>query len=279
VYSWSESQLAEDELAVVEITVPALGDAPEWDGWHLEFAGRTLVEGAEGAAFRVIRNIISKFPNELAAALAGTFPRDDPRDAIWVQPQGSALVRGPNEGQARDNHAMSAMYAAIRAYQGLECTYWTLTGLCGDDWLKARKQKKKQAHAIASLQEQLADMSLQQDQALERGDSAMQRVHTLTQANNNADRMIGQLVQEGNEAWNERDLLMQRVDELEEYNLNLHEEFHTLYNGVGPYGPPDAASMDIDDDKDEPAVAPDDDDAATEGSDGDVFNPDDGPEE
>jgi hypothetical protein len=95
---------------------------------------------------------------------------------------------------------MSAMYAAIRAYQGLECTYWTLTGLCGDDQLKARKQKKKQARAIASLQEQLADMSLQRDQALERGDSALQQVHTLTQANNNTDRIIGQLVQERNEA-------------------------------------------------------------------------------
>jgi D-hexose-6-phosphate mutarotase len=96
---------------------------------------------------------------------------------------------------------MSAMYAAIRAYQGLECTYWTLTGLCGDDWLKVRKQKKKkQTRAIASLQEQLADMSLQRDQTLEIGDSALQRVHTLTQANNNADRMIGQLVQERNEA-------------------------------------------------------------------------------
>jgi hypothetical protein len=29
---------------------------------------------------------MSRFPNELAAALASTFPRDDPRDAIWVQP-------------------------------------------------------------------------------------------------------------------------------------------------------------------------------------------------
>jgi hypothetical protein len=55
------------------------------------------------------------------------------------------------------------MYAAIRAYQGLECTYWTLTSLRGDDRLKARKQKKKQARAIGSLQEQLADMSLQRD--------------------------------------------------------------------------------------------------------------------
>jgi hypothetical protein len=134
--------------------------------------------------------------------LAGTFSRDDPRNAIWVQAQGSALVRGPNEGQASDNHAMSAMYVAIREYQGLECTYWTLTGLRGDDRLKARKKKKKKkkARAIDSLQEQLADMSLQRDQALERGDSALQRVHTLTQANNNADRMIGQLVQERNEA-------------------------------------------------------------------------------
>jgi hypothetical protein len=59
---------------------------------------------------------MSRFPNELAAALVGTFPRDDPRDAIWVQPQGSALVRGLSEGRASNNHAMSAMYATIRAY-------------------------------------------------------------------------------------------------------------------------------------------------------------------
>jgi hypothetical protein len=32
VYSWNESQLAEDGIAVVEITVPALGDVLEWDG-------------------------------------------------------------------------------------------------------------------------------------------------------------------------------------------------------------------------------------------------------
>jgi regulator of RNase E activity RraB len=92
--------------------------------------------------------------------------------------------------------------------------------------------------------------------------------------------MIGQLVQERNEAWNERDLLRQWVEELEEYNVNLHEEFHVLYNGIGTYAPPDAAGMDIDDDEDEPAVAPtDDDDVATDGSDGDVSDPDDGPEE
>jgi hypothetical protein len=51
--------------------------------------------------------------------------------------------------------------------------------------------------------------------------------------------MIGQLVQERNKAWNERDLLRQRVEELEEYNVNLHEEFHALYNGIGLYAPPD----------------------------------------
>jgi hypothetical protein len=48
----------------------------------------------------------------------------------------------------------------------------------------------------------------------------MQQVQTLTQANRNADRMMGQLVQERNEAWNERDLLRQRVEELEGYNAN-----------------------------------------------------------
>jgi hypothetical protein len=92
--------------------------------------------------------------------------------------------------------------------------------------------------------------------------------------------MIGQLVQERNEAWNERDLLRQRVEELEEFNVNLHEEFHTLYNEIGPYAPPDAVGMDVDDDEDEPAVAhADDDDVATDGSDGNVSDPEDGLEE
>jgi hypothetical protein len=60
----------------------------------------------------------------------------------------------------------------------------------------------------------------------------------------------------------------------------LHEEFHALYNGVGSYAPPDAAGMDIDDDEDETAVAPvDDDDDATDGSNGDVSDPDNGPDE
>jgi hypothetical protein len=59
----------------------------------------------------------------------------------------------------------------------------------------------------------------------------------------------------------------------------LHEEFHALYNGIGPYAPPDIAGMDVDDDEDEPTAAPADDDVATNGSNGDVSNPDDGLEE
>jgi regulator of RNase E activity RraB len=88
------------------------------------------------------------------------------------------------------------------------------------------------------------------------------------------------LVQERNEAWNERNLLRQRVEELEEYNVNLHEEFHVLYNGIGPYAPPEAAGMDVDDDEEEPTAAPAaDDDVTTGGSNGDVSDPDNGPEE
>jgi hypothetical protein len=60
----------------------------------------------------------------------------------------------------------------------------------------------------------------------------------------------------------------------------LHEEFHALYNRIGTYAPLDAAGMDVDDDEDEPAVAPvNDDDVATDSSDGHVSDPDDGPEE
>jgi hypothetical protein len=60
----------------------------------------------------------------------------------------------------------------------------------------------------------------------------------------------------------------------------LHEEFHALYNGIGPYAPPEAAGMDVDDDEDEPATAPAAaDDVATDGSNGDVSDLDDGPKE
>jgi hypothetical protein len=62
----------------------------------------------------------------------------------------------------------------------------------------------------------------------------------------------------------------------------LHEKFHALYNGIGPYVPPEATGMDVDDDEDEPVAAPaddDDNDVATDGSDGDVSDLDDGPEE
>jgi hypothetical protein len=52
-----------------------------------------------------------------------------------------------------------------------------------------------------------------------------------------------------------------------------------LYNRIGPYAPPNAVGMDVDDDEDDPAVAPTDDDVATDGSDGDVSDPDDGLEE
>jgi hypothetical protein len=44
---------------------------------------------------------------------------------------------------------------------------------------------------------------------------------------------------------------------------------------MDPYAPPDAVGMDVDDDEDKPIVALfDDDDAATDGSSGDVSNPD-----
>jgi hypothetical protein len=60
----------------------------------------------------------------------------------------------------------------------------------------------------------------------------------------------------------------------------LHEEFHALYNGIDPYAPPEAAGMDVDDDEDEHVAAPaNDDDVATDGSDGDVSDLDDGLEE
>jgi hypothetical protein len=66
---------------------------------------------------------MERFPQQLAAVMANTFPRGDPLDQIWEQPAGSALVRGPQEGLASD------IFATMKAYDSMEQTFCRSTSL------------------------------------------------------------------------------------------------------------------------------------------------------
>jgi hypothetical protein len=122
-------QYEENNMALVRVVVTALEGATDWIGWEYEVEGRTLKDAAEHAAMGIVKNIMARFPQQLAAVMANTFPQGGPLDHVWEQPVGSALVRGPQEGLASDNAAMSAMFATMKAYDSMEQTVCRSTSL------------------------------------------------------------------------------------------------------------------------------------------------------
>jgi hypothetical protein len=70
---------------------------------------------------------VERFPQELAHAFAGVFPQGDPYNSVWDQSEGSALERSADEDQHSDSTAMSAMFAMMKTYGGLERCLGRLT--------------------------------------------------------------------------------------------------------------------------------------------------------
>jgi hypothetical protein len=86
---------------------------------------------ADKAAFGILRDIMDKFPQELAATMVGVFPRGNPSTDSWQQARGRALEVGAVEGQNSDNRPMSAMFVVMKAFDGVEGSLRCVSGaLC-----------------------------------------------------------------------------------------------------------------------------------------------------
>ena len=96
-YFWANEQLGEGLLVTVEAVVRPRGDDSDWTGWCYESTGRTAEEAAGRAAFGILRDIMDHFPQELAAALVGVFPRGNPSTDSWQQARGKSLEIGAAE--------------------------------------------------------------------------------------------------------------------------------------------------------------------------------------
>ena len=77
------------------------------------------------------------------------------------------------------------------------------------------------------------------------------QLRCLTTAHKNCERLLVCMVEGRNEAWHREDIARARVHELEfyvedldEYNTNLHEEVHRLNNLLNPNHEPQAGAMD-----------------------------------
>jgi hypothetical protein len=82
-YFWRNNQLGEGLLVTVEVVVRPRGDGSEWTGWRYESTGRTAEEAADRATFGILRDIMDRFPQELAAAMVEVFPRGNPSTDSW----------------------------------------------------------------------------------------------------------------------------------------------------------------------------------------------------
>jgi len=96
-YYWSREQLGDRTLVGIEAVVPTSGGDPTWGGWVYESRGSTPFQGGSRAAFIVLRDIMVRFPQELAHSFAGVFPWGDPYTSVWDQSERSALERSVDE--------------------------------------------------------------------------------------------------------------------------------------------------------------------------------------
>jgi uncharacterized protein YlxW (UPF0749 family) len=206
---------------------------------------------------------MDRFPQELAAAMVGVFSRGNPPTDSWQQARGRSLEMGAAERQNSDNPAMSAMFAVIRAFDGVEGSLRCVSSALGQACNDRRQLQRDHDAEIERLNAEMAQLTCQRDQATQRTGvferdvrALREQVARLTTANGNAERMIVGMMQQRDEAWYQEDVLRARQVELEqqlanaeEYNDNLHEEVHQLNNQLHPYVPPGAAEMDLDEDE------------------------------
>jgi hypothetical protein len=172
-YYWNRDQLGDGTLVYVEVIVLARGEDPNWGGWSFGSKRKTPEEGASRAAFVVLRDIMERFPEELASAVAGVFPRGDPYTTMWDQPEGKALEGGHGECRHSDNATMSAMFTMMKTYASLERSFGCLASSLGQALDKKHQVQHDHSNEMERLQAKLAQMTLKRDQAIHRDEVAM----------------------------------------------------------------------------------------------------------
>jgi len=106
---------------------------------------------------------MERFPQELAHAFAGVFPQGDPYTSVWDQSEVNALERSADEDQHSDSAAMSAMFALVKTYGGLENCLGRLSGsLLTVQYEKGHLQREFDTE-VERLQAELARMTRERD--------------------------------------------------------------------------------------------------------------------
>jgi len=167
-YYWNKDQLGDGTLVGIEAVVPSSGGDPAWGGWVYESRGTVPFHGASRAAFAVLRDLMERFLQELAHAFTGVFPRGDPYTSVWDQSEVNALERSADEDQHSDSATMSAMYALMRTYGGLERCLGCLSGSLLTVQDEKRQLQREFDTEVERLQAELSSMTRERDQVVQK---------------------------------------------------------------------------------------------------------------
>ena len=74
-YFWREVAAEGQPWYDVRVTIPALADNPQWQGWSIESDGQSPWEGAQVVPLEALSEICQEFGVELINGPARTFPR------------------------------------------------------------------------------------------------------------------------------------------------------------------------------------------------------------
>jgi len=109
---------------------------------------------------------MARFPQELAHAFAGVFPRSDPYTPVWDPSKVNALERSADEDQHSDSAAMSAMYALMKTYGGMERCLGRLSGSLLTVQDEKRQLQRDFNSEVERLQAELARVTQERDQVV-----------------------------------------------------------------------------------------------------------------
>jgi septal ring factor EnvC (AmiA/AmiB activator) len=125
------------------------------------------------------------------------FSRGNPSTDSWQQDRGRSLEIGTTEVQNSDNHAMSAMFAVMKTFDGVEGSLRRVSSALGQARDDRHQLQRDHDAMIERLNAEMAQLTRQRDQATQRtgvyeGDirALREQLERLTIANWNAERML-----------------------------------------------------------------------------------------
>jgi hypothetical protein len=107
---------------------------------------------------------MDRFPQELAAAIVGVFPRGNPSTDLWQHARGRSLKIGAAEAQNSDNPTMSAIFAVMKAFDGVEGSLRRVSGALDQARDDRRQLQWDHDAEIERLTVEMAQLTRQRDQ-------------------------------------------------------------------------------------------------------------------